>query len=75
MLRLTAKDTHFRQRTLASFLIENSGAIPLMRQKDHLDLGKKVAGENVKTFSKLIEGLQHGACVCLFPGAGAFKFC
>ncbi|KEI37194.1 uncharacterized protein L969DRAFT_19729 [Mixia osmundae IAM 14324] len=65
LLRLTAKDTHFRQRTLSSWLIEKAGALPIQRQKDHL--GSEIATGNAKTFQRLVESLTQGDCLALFP--------
>ncbi|KAH8924238.1 hypothetical protein BT69DRAFT_1218021 [Atractiella rhizophila] len=67
LIRLTAKDTHFNQNTVASFLIRQSGAVPIMRPKDHLEKPEFVKEGNIQTFSKLIQALQKGACVLLFP--------
>lgn len=62
-LRLTAKDTQFGRGTLTSWLIESAGTLPIKRPKDHL--GQKV--DNSIVFAKLIESLEHGDIVCMFP--------
>lgn len=63
MLRLTAKDTQFHRKTFTSWLIENAGTLPIKRPKDHL--GIKV--DNSIVFGKLIEALEAGDMVCMFP--------
>jgi glycerol-3-phosphate O-acyltransferase/dihydroxyacetone phosphate acyltransferase len=49
---MTAKDTHFNKKTIASYLIEATGAIPIKRAQDHP--GTKVGEYNQKVFEKLI---------------------
>ena len=39
-LRMTAKATQFGNRTFSSWLIESSGALPLMRRMDYADLNE-----------------------------------
>lgn len=36
-----------------------------MRQKDHK--GEQVSSQNIKTLSKLVDAVDHGDCVALFP--------
>ncbi|KAK4705015.1 hypothetical protein P7C70_g1191, partial [Phenoliferia sp. Uapishka_3] len=62
-LRLTAKDTQFGRGTFTSWLIESAGTLPIRRPKDHL--GQKV--DNSIVFAKLIDSLESGDIVCMFP--------
>ncbi|TFK68675.1 hypothetical protein BDN72DRAFT_870881 [Pluteus cervinus] len=64
LLRLTAKSTLFGRRNFTSWLIESAGTIPMMRKKDFTD-GEKV--DNSQTMTKLMEALELGDAVCLFP--------
>ncbi|THH30133.1 hypothetical protein EUX98_g4062 [Antrodiella citrinella] len=63
MLRLTAKATQFGRGTFTSWLIESAGTVPLQRRKD------SVNGEtdNSEVMKKLLEALDIGDAVCLFP--------
>ncbi|PFH53782.1 hypothetical protein AMATHDRAFT_136834 [Amanita thiersii Skay4041] len=63
MLRLTAKATQFGQRTFTSWLIESAGTVPIKRRKDYVDGGV----DNTDAMLKLIEALEMGDAVCLFP--------
>ncbi|KAM0751732.1 hypothetical protein T439DRAFT_300728 [Meredithblackwellia eburnea MCA 4105] len=62
-LRLTAKDTQFGRGTFTSWLIESAGTLPIKRPKDHV--GQKI--DNSVVFAKLIESLEEGDIVCIFP--------
>ncbi|KIK09879.1 hypothetical protein K443DRAFT_671190 [Laccaria amethystina LaAM-08-1] len=63
MLRLTAKATQFGRRTLTSWLIESAGTVPIKRRKDNTD-GK---ADNTDAMLKLMEALELGDAICLFP--------
>ncbi|TRM69459.1 hypothetical protein BD626DRAFT_563204 [Schizophyllum amplum] len=63
MLRLTAKATQFGQKTFTSWLIESAGTVPIKRAKDSPD-GK---ADNSEVMLKLMEALEAGDAVCLFP--------
>ncbi|KAI4526232.1 hypothetical protein K525DRAFT_259711 [Schizophyllum commune Loenen D] len=63
MLRLTAKATQFGRGTFTSWLIESAGTVPLKRAKDYPD-GKV---DNSEVMLKLMEALEAGDAVCLFP--------
>ncbi|GJE94486.1 PlsC domain-containing protein [Phanerochaete sordida] len=63
LLRLTAKSTQFGKRTFTSWLIESAGTVPLQRRKDFPD-GKV---NNTEVMEKLLEALEQGDAVCLFP--------
>ncbi|KAG6830459.1 hypothetical protein H0H92_000612 [Tricholoma furcatifolium] len=63
MLRLTAKATQFGHRTFTSWLIESAGTVPIQRRKDYQD-GKI---DNTEVMLKLVEALEMGDAVCLFP--------
>jgi len=52
-IRMTAKDTHLGKKTIASWLVGASGALPIKRVQDHP--GEKVGGDNAATFEKLIQ--------------------
>ncbi|KAH9847959.1 hypothetical protein C2E23DRAFT_740771 [Lenzites betulinus] len=64
LLRLTAKSTQFGKKTFTSWLIESAGTVPLMRPKDYAD-GSKVDNSHVMRY--LMEALELGDAVCLFP--------
>ncbi|KAF7376296.1 PlsC domain-containing protein [Mycena sanguinolenta] len=64
LLRLTAKATQFGRRTFTSWLIESAGTVPLKRRKDYDD-GIQV--DNTEVMEKLMEALELGDAVCLFP--------
>ncbi|CAK5265677.1 unnamed protein product [Mycena citricolor] len=64
VLRLTAKATQFGKRTFTSWLIESAGTVPLMRKKDYGD-GSQV--DNTVVMEKLMQALELGDAVCLFP--------
>ncbi|RPD59758.1 hypothetical protein L226DRAFT_480684 [Lentinus tigrinus ALCF2SS1-7] len=63
LLRLTAKSTQFGKKTFTSWLIESAGTVPLKRRKDYGD------GEvdNSEVMQHLMEALELGDAVCLFP--------
>ncbi|CCM05446.1 uncharacterized protein FIBRA_07665 [Fibroporia radiculosa] len=63
LLRLTAKSTQFGRKTLTSWLIESAGTVPIKRRKDYPD-GQ---ADNTNVMLKLIEALEYGDAVCLFP--------
>lgn len=63
LLRLTAKATQFGRRTFTSWLIEQAGTLPIERPKDYD--GRPV--DNAKVFRTLIQALQMGDCVLMFP--------
>jgi len=63
MLRLTAKSTQFGKRTFTSWLIESAGTVPIKRPKDFPDA--KV--DNAPIMLHLMEALEQGDAVCLFP--------
>ncbi|CAL1707162.1 unnamed protein product [Somion occarium] len=63
MLRLTAKSTQFGKKTFTSWLIESAGTVPLQRRKDFED-GRV---DNTEVLLKLMEALDMGDAVCLFP--------
>ncbi|KAG6889421.1 hypothetical protein C0992_005278 [Termitomyces sp. T32_za158] len=63
MLRLTAKATQFGQRTFTSWLIESAGTVPINRRKDSADGN----ADNTEAMLKLVEALEMGDAVCLFP--------
>ncbi|KAG6920274.1 hypothetical protein DXG01_005043 [Tephrocybe rancida] len=63
MLHLTAKATLFGHKTFTSWLIESAGTVPIKRRKDVED-GKV---DNSDAMLKLVEALEIGDAVCLFP--------
>ncbi|KAF7315454.1 PlsC domain-containing protein [Mycena indigotica] len=63
-IRLTAKATQFGKRTFTSWLIESAGTVPIRRKKDYAE-GESV--DNTDTMDKLIQALEMGDAVCLFP--------
>ncbi|KAI0743628.1 hypothetical protein C8Q80DRAFT_1182396 [Daedaleopsis nitida] len=63
LLRLTAKATQFGKKTFTSWLIESAGTVPIKRRKDHGD--KDV--DNSDVMQHLMEALELGDAVCLFP--------
>ncbi|KAF8894078.1 hypothetical protein BD779DRAFT_1435241 [Infundibulicybe gibba] len=63
MLRLTAKATQFGHRTFTSWLIESAGTIPIKRRMDSAD----GSVDNSEAMLKLMEALELGDAVCLFP--------
>ncbi|KAL4254288.1 Phospholipid/glycerol acyltransferase domain-containing protein [Abortiporus biennis] len=63
LLRLTAKSTQFGKKTFTSWLIESAGTVPLQRRKDYPD-GRV---DNSQVMKYLIEALELGDAVCLFP--------
>ncbi|KAG5339407.1 hypothetical protein C0989_004390 [Termitomyces sp. Mn162] len=63
MLRLTAKATQFGHRTFTSWLIESAGTVPINRRKDSADGNIN----NTEAMIKLVEALEIGDAVCLFP--------
>ncbi|KAA1475205.1 hypothetical protein DENSPDRAFT_413461 [Dentipellis sp. KUC8613] len=69
MLRLTAKATQFGKRTFTSWLIESAGTVPIKRRKDYAD----GSADNTEAMGKLIEALEKGDAVCLFP-EGASRY-
>ncbi|KAJ7647106.1 hypothetical protein FB45DRAFT_998368 [Roridomyces roridus] len=64
MLRLTAKATQFGQRSFTSWLIEAAGTVPVKRRKDYAD---GITVDNTDVMEKLMEALELGDAVCLFP--------
>ncbi|KAH7920538.1 hypothetical protein BV22DRAFT_1039733 [Leucogyrophana mollusca] len=63
MLRLTAKSTQFGHRTFTSWLIESAGTVPIKRRKDFAD----GTPDNSEAMDKLMEALELGDAICLFP--------
>ncbi|KAG6866735.1 hypothetical protein C0991_011394 [Blastosporella zonata] len=63
MLRLTAKATQFGHKTFTSWLIESAGTVPIKRRKDSQD----GSIDNSEAMLKLVEALEMGDAVCLFP--------
>ncbi|KAF5380588.1 hypothetical protein D9615_004613 [Tricholomella constricta] len=63
MLRLTAKATQFGHKTFTSWLIESAGTVPIKRRKDSAD----GTADNSDAMLKLVEALEVGDAVCLFP--------
>ncbi|KAJ7772610.1 hypothetical protein DFH07DRAFT_901978 [Mycena maculata] len=63
MLRLTAKATQFGHRTFTSWLIESAGTVPIRRKKDYAD----GSADNTQVMEKLMETLELGDAICLFP--------
>ncbi|EIW83042.1 hypothetical protein CONPUDRAFT_164054 [Coniophora puteana RWD-64-598 SS2] len=64
MLRLTAKSTQFGHRTFTSWLIESAGTVPIKRRKDYTDAKD---ADNTDAMAKLIEAVELGDAICLFP--------
>ncbi|KAJ7200713.1 hypothetical protein C8J57DRAFT_1442101 [Mycena rebaudengoi] len=64
MLRLTAKATQFGHRTFTSWLIESAGTVPIKRRKDYVD---EATADNTDVMGKLMEALELGDAICLFP--------
>jgi glycerol-3-phosphate O-acyltransferase/dihydroxyacetone phosphate acyltransferase len=60
---LTAKDTQFGKRTFQSWLIESAGTLPIKRRKDHTEGG----ADNTAVMESLVNALEEGDAVCLFP--------
>ncbi|KAI0812713.1 hypothetical protein BC629DRAFT_1579992 [Irpex lacteus] len=69
LLRLTAKSTQFGKKTFTSWLIESAGTLPIQRRKDYAD--GQIDNSNV--MHHLLEALDGGDAVCLFP-EGASRF-
>ncbi|KAI0051817.1 hypothetical protein FA95DRAFT_1511359 [Auriscalpium vulgare] len=69
MLRLTAKSTQFGKKTLTSWLVESAGTVPIKRRKDFAD----GTADNSNAMAKLIEALELGDAVCVFP-EGASRY-
>ncbi|KAH8828258.1 hypothetical protein DL96DRAFT_1463865 [Flagelloscypha sp. PMI_526] len=67
-LRLTAKATQFGRRTFTSWLIESAGTVPIFRRKDYSE-GEEV--DNSHVMGKLMEALELGDAVLLFPEGGS----
>ncbi|KAI8992895.1 hypothetical protein BD414DRAFT_482616 [Trametes punicea] len=63
LLRLTAKSTQFGRKTFTSWLIESAGTVPIKRRKDFGDS----AVDNSDAMQFLMEALELGDAVCLFP--------
>ncbi|KAI0779563.1 hypothetical protein C8Q74DRAFT_1259696 [Fomes fomentarius] len=63
MLRLTAKATQFGRKTFTSWLIESAGTVPIKRRKDYAD----GTADNSDVMQYLMEALELGDAVCLFP--------
>ncbi|KAF8160841.1 hypothetical protein B0H34DRAFT_653689 [Crassisporium funariophilum] len=64
MLRLTAKATQFGHKTFTSWLIESAGTVPIKRRKDYAN---ESSADNSDVMEKLIQALELGDAVCLFP--------
>ncbi|KAF9454000.1 hypothetical protein P691DRAFT_811784 [Macrolepiota fuliginosa MF-IS2] len=64
MLRLTAKATQFGHKTFTSWLIESAGTVPIKRRKDYT---REEDADNTEAMSKLMEALELGDAICLFP--------
>ncbi|KAF7782351.1 hypothetical protein Agabi119p4_1727 [Agaricus bisporus var. burnettii] len=64
MLRLTAKATQFGHPTFTSWLIESVGTVPIKRRKDYSNPEEV---DNTEAMSKLMEALELGDAICLFP--------
>ncbi|KAG6372285.1 hypothetical protein JVT61DRAFT_7725 [Boletus reticuloceps] len=67
MLRLTAKSTQFGRKTFTSWLIESAGTVPIKRRKDFPEGDT----DNSEVMEKLIQALEAGDAVCLFPEGGS----
>ncbi|KAI0733045.1 hypothetical protein C8Q72DRAFT_988748 [Fomitopsis betulina] len=63
LLRLTAKSTQFGRKTFTSWLIESAGTVPLKRRQDF----PNGDADNSAVMQHLIEALECGDAVCLFP--------
>ncbi|TFK44424.1 hypothetical protein BDQ12DRAFT_672975 [Crucibulum laeve] len=63
-LRLTAKATQFGHKTFTSWLIESAGTVPIKRRKDYADDSE---ADNSGAMLKLMEALEMGDAICLFP--------
>ncbi|OSC97413.1 hypothetical protein PYCCODRAFT_1454906 [Trametes coccinea BRFM310] len=63
MLRLTAKSTQFGRKTFTSWLIESAGTVPIKRRRDF----ENNAVDNSNAMQYLMEALELGDAVCLFP--------
>ncbi|KAF7985042.1 hypothetical protein HWV62_8877 [Athelia sp. TMB] len=72
MLRLTAKSTQFGHPTFTSWLIESAGTVPLKRRKDY-EQGQIHDVDNTNVMSSLMEALEMGDAICLFP-EGASRY-
>lgn len=66
MLRLTAKSTQFGRKTFTSWLIESAGTVPIKRRKDYVQ-GSIDNVDNSEVMGKLMEALEMGDAICLFP--------
>lgn len=67
MLRLTAKSTQFGHRTFTSWLIESAGTVPIKRRKDY----NNNEVDNSQAMDRLMDALELGDAVCLFPEGGS----
>jgi glycerol-3-phosphate O-acyltransferase/dihydroxyacetone phosphate acyltransferase len=72
MLRLTAKSTQFGRKTFTSWLIESAGTVPIKRRKDYIQ-GSIDNVDNSEVMGKLMEALEMGDAICLFP-EGASRY-
>ncbi|KAI0745657.1 hypothetical protein C8Q76DRAFT_704428 [Earliella scabrosa] len=63
LLRLTAKATQFGKKTFTSWLIESAGTVPIQRRKDY----ENGEVDNTQVMQHLMEALELGDAVCLFP--------
>ncbi|KAH9839370.1 uncharacterized protein C8Q71DRAFT_894938 [Rhodofomes roseus] len=63
LLRLTAKSTQFGKKTFTSWLIESAGTVPIKRRQDF----PSGDADNTNVMQHLIEALEYGDAVCLFP--------
>ncbi|KAF7321740.1 PlsC domain-containing protein [Mycena kentingensis (nom. inval.)] len=63
-LRLTAKATQFGKPTFTSWLIEAAGTVPLKRKKDYAE---SESVDNSEIMGSLMDALELGDAVCLFP--------
>lgn len=67
MLRLTAKSTQFGKRSFQSWLIESAGTVPIQRRKD----SAHGVIDNTNVMEKLMEALELGDAVVVFPEGGS----
>ncbi|RHZ74051.1 hypothetical protein Glove_227g21 [Diversispora epigaea] len=63
LVRMTAKDTFWRGNDLFSLLIRGVGTVPIKRSKDY----NYAKVDNSESFERLIESLEQGNCICMFP--------
>ncbi|TFY62892.1 hypothetical protein EVJ58_g3582 [Rhodofomes roseus] len=58
-----AKSTQFGKKTFTSWLIESAGTVPIKRRQDF----PSGDADNTNVMQHLIEALEYGDAVCLFP--------